>query len=66
MKAKVLRDQSADELKNTLGTLEEQLFKLRFQKSTGQIEDPTKISQVRRDIARVQTILSERQQESAS
>jgi len=66
MKAKVLRDQSADELKNTLGTLEEQLFKLRFQKSTGQIEDPTKISQVRRDIARVQTVLNERQQESAS
>jgi large subunit ribosomal protein L29 len=66
MRAKVLRDQSADELKNTLGTLEEQLFKLRFQKSTGQIEDPTKIRQVRRDIARVQTVLNERQQESAS
>jgi len=66
MKAKVLRDQSVDELKNTLGTLEEQLFKLRFQKSTGQIEDPTKIRQVRRDIARVHTVLNERQQESAS
>ena len=66
MKAKVLRDQSTEELKNTLGTLEEQLFKLRFQKSTGQIEDPTKIRQVRRDIARVQTVLNELQQESAS
>ena len=66
MKAKVLRDQSAEELKNTLGSLKEQLFKLRFQKSTGQIEDPTKIRQVRRDIARVQTVLNEHHQESAS
>ncbi len=63
MKAKVLRDQSVDELKQTLGTLEEQLFKLRFQRSTGQIEDPTKIRRVRRDIARVLTVLSERRHE---
>lgn len=63
MKAKVLRDQSVDELRQTLGTLEEQLFKLRFQRSTGQIEDPTKIRRVKRDIARVLTVLSERRQE---
>jgi large subunit ribosomal protein L29 len=60
MKATALREQSVEELNQTLGTLEEQLFKLRFQKSTGQIEDPTKIRTVRKDIARVLTVLNER------
>jgi large subunit ribosomal protein L29 len=61
MRAKELRDKSVDELTKTLGDLEEQLFKLRFQKSTGQIEDPTKIRRVRKDIARVLTVMNERQ-----
>ena len=60
MKAKEIREQSVDELHKTLSDLEEQLFKLRFQKSTGQIEDPTKIRQVRKDIARVLTVINER------
>jgi len=60
MKAKEFRDKSIDELAKTLGDLEEQLFKLRFQKSTGQIEDPTKIRVVRKDIARVKTVMNER------
>ena len=60
MKATQLRDQSMDELAKTLSDFEEQLFKLRFQKSTGQIEDPTKIRQVRRNIARVLTVMNER------
>jgi large subunit ribosomal protein L29 len=42
MKAKEYRDRSEDELRKTLGDLEEQLFKLRFQKSTGQIENPSR------------------------
>jgi len=66
MKASVLRDQSVDELKQTLGTLEEQLFKLRFQKSTGQIENPIKIREVRKDIARVLTVINERQTEGSA
>jgi large subunit ribosomal protein L29 len=66
MKAKTLRDRSHDELTKTLSDLEEQLFKLRFQKSTGQIENPVKIREVRRDIARVLTVINERRaQESA-
>ncbi|MCU0304591.1 MAG: 50S ribosomal protein L29 [Thermoanaerobaculales bacterium] len=66
MKAKVLRERSADELSKTLSDLQEQLFKLRFQKSTGQIENPIKIREVRKDIARVLTLINERQaQESA-
>lgn len=60
MNATELRERSDDELTKTLGDLEEQLFKLRFQKSTGQIEDPTKIREVRKDIARVMTVINER------
>jgi large subunit ribosomal protein L29 len=63
MKAKEFRERSNDELRKTLGDLEEQLFKLRFQKSTGQIENPIKIREVRKDIARVQTVMNERQAE---
>ena len=63
MKAGEIREQSVDELRKTLSDLEEQLFKLRFQRSTGQIEDPTKIRRVRKDIARVLTVINERQVE---
>ena len=66
MKARELRDRSIDELGKTLADLEEQLFKLRFQKSTGQIEDPTKIRQVRKDIARVKTLIRERERQMAT
>ncbi|MCP4901623.1 MAG: 50S ribosomal protein L29 [bacterium] len=66
MKAKQLREQSEQELQKSLGDLEEQLFKLRFQKSTGQIEDPTKIRQVRKNIARVLTVLTERRVEGSA
>ena len=63
MKAKEIRDRSDDELRKALRDLEEQLFKLRFQKSTGQIENPIKIREVRKDIARVLTVMGERQAE---
>ena len=66
MKATTLRERSVDELAKNLSDLEEQLFKLRFQKSTGQIENPVKIREVRKDIARVLTVINERRaQESA-
>ena len=55
-----------DELRKTLGDLEEQLFKLRFQKSTGQIENPIKIREVRKDIARVMTVINERRAEGSA
>jgi large subunit ribosomal protein L29 len=60
MKATTLRERSAEELAKNLSDLEEQLFKLRFQKSTGQIENPIKIREVRKDIARVLTVINER------
>ena len=66
MKAKDIRERSADELRKMLGDLEEQLFKLRFQKSTGQIENPVKIREVRKDIARVLTVINERQSEGGA
>jgi large subunit ribosomal protein L29 len=66
MKAKDIRERSDAELRKTLGDLEEQLFKLRFQKSTGQIENPIKIREVRKDIARVMTVINERQAEGSA
>jgi large subunit ribosomal protein L29 len=64
MKARELREKSIEELRTTESDLREQLFKLRFQKATGQIENPVKIRLVRKDIARVQTILAERLREA--
>lgn len=64
MKGRELRDRSIDELRNAEAELKEQLFKLRFQKATGQLEKPTKIALVRKDIARVKTILLERLREA--
>jgi large subunit ribosomal protein L29 len=66
MKTKDIRERSDDELRKTLGDLEEQLFKLRFQKSTGQIENPIKIREVRKDIARVMTVITERRVEGSA
>jgi large subunit ribosomal protein L29 len=60
VKASELREQTMEELNKRLSDTEEQLFKLRFQKSTGQIEDPTKIRDARRNIARVKTVINER------
>jgi large subunit ribosomal protein L29 len=64
MKGKELREKSIEELRNSQGELAEQLFKLRFQRATGQIENPSKIREVRKDIARVETILAERLREA--
>ncbi len=60
MKAQEMREQSVEELEKSLADFEEQLFKLRFQKSTGQVDDTTKIRQVRKNIARALTVLNER------
>ncbi|MCI4445065.1 MAG: 50S ribosomal protein L29 [Candidatus Aminicenantes bacterium] len=61
MKIRELRELSADELKQKELELKDQLFKLRFQKSLGQMDNPMKIRNVRRDIARIKTILKESQ-----
>jgi large subunit ribosomal protein L29 len=56
MKAAELRDLSVEELRGKLRELQEELFNLRFQLATGQIENVGRIRTVRRDIARLKTI----------
>ena len=61
MRAETLRDLSPDELDTKSDELREQLLKLRFQQSTGQIESPQMLRAVRKDIARVMTIRREKE-----
>jgi len=56
-----LRDKSVDELRSREKDLREQLFKLRFQRATGRVENPMKMRQVRREIAQIQTLINERE-----
>ena len=60
MKALDLRTKSDDELKDQLIDLRKEAFNLRFQRASGQLENTARVRQVRRDIARTQTILNER------
>ena len=61
MKAKEIRDLSAIELQRRMDELKTELFNLRFQLATGQLDNPMQIKRVRKDIARVQTIIRERE-----
>jgi large subunit ribosomal protein L29 len=58
MKTKELKEMTAPELKHREEELVDQLFKLRFQKSLGQLESPMKIKNIKKDIARIKTILN--------
>ena len=60
VKAEELRSKTPDELKSQLTTLKKEAFNLRFQGATGQLENPVRMRLVRREIARVQTILAEK------
>ena len=61
MKAKELRELSIPELKERVAKLREELMNLRFQKTIHRLENPMRIRQVRREIARVLTILKEKE-----
>lgn len=61
MKAKEIRDLSRDEMDERLRETHEELFNLRFQNATGQLDNYKRLTELRRDIARIKTIL--RQQE---
>lgn len=66
MKPKEMRDLSRDELLTQIKSLKEELFRLRFQSATAQLENPMRIRQIKKDIARVHTILHQRElQQSA-
>ncbi len=59
MKVKELRELGPDELERKKGEIQEQIFKLRFQNELGQLENFAKMNTLRKDIARIETILCE-------
>jgi large subunit ribosomal protein L29 len=61
MKVGEFRDLTADELRQREKDMDDQLFRLRIQKSMGQVEAANKLKGVRRDLARVKTILREKE-----
>ncbi|MFZ5835309.1 MAG: 50S ribosomal protein L29 [Pseudomonadota bacterium] len=58
MKAAELREKTADQLQDEILKLKKEQFNMRFQKATGQLENTARVGQVRRDIARMKTILN--------
>ena len=62
MNAQELRDKTPDQLREELVTLKKEAFNLRFQQATGQLENPARLRSVKRDVARVNTILNEKAQ----
>ena len=60
-KAAELRELNDTELEHRLGEAKEELFNLRFQNATGQLDNVARIPQVRRDVARIETLLRERE-----
>ncbi len=61
MQAFEIRNLSDSEIKTKLEEAYEELFNLRFQKTIGQVKDPNRVTALKRDIARMKTILTERQ-----
>jgi large subunit ribosomal protein L29 len=61
MKANNIRNLSTVEIETKVNELKEELFNLRFQLATGQLDNPMRIREVRKDIARAKTILRERE-----
>ena len=60
MKAQDLRDKTLDQLREELASLKKEAFNLRFQQATGQLESTARMRTVKRDVARVNTILNEK------
>lgn len=66
MKAEELRGKTPDQLKEQLLDLKKEQFNLRFQKATGQLENTARVREIRRDVARIKTILGGTQSAQAS
>ena len=60
MKAEEVREMGVDELRAREKELDDQIFRLRIQKSMGTLETPTKVRDLRRDLARIKTVLREK------
>ncbi|MDI6892634.1 MAG: 50S ribosomal protein L29 [Actinomycetota bacterium] len=65
MKGEEIREFSDEELRQKLNEVKMELFNLRFQLATGQLDNPLKIKEVRKDIARIKTVLRERELKAA-
>ena len=65
LKARSLRDKTVQDLREQEGQLREQIFKLRFQKATGQAENPQRIVLVKKELARVLTVIREKESAAA-
>ncbi|MGE0446015.1 MAG: 50S ribosomal protein L29 [Vicinamibacterales bacterium] len=65
MKVGEFRELTVDELRGREQELDDQLFRLRIQKSMGQLEAPRKVRELRKDLARIKTILREKQAAAA-
>ena len=61
MKVEEIRELGVDELRTREKELDDQLFRLRIQKSMGQLEAPAKVRELRKDLAKIKTILREKQ-----
>ena len=66
MNAEDLRAKTVDELNDEIDSLAKEAFNLRFQKASGQLENTARVRAVRRDMARVKTVLNQKAQETAS
>lgn len=64
MKVNAIREMTSQELETKVKEYKTELFNLRFQKATGQLENPMRIKLIKKDIARIKTILRERDQEA--
>jgi len=65
MNAAELRDKTPDQLRDQLASLKKEAFNLRFQQATGQLENTARMRAVKRDTARVKTILNEKARAAA-
>ncbi|MGM0610496.1 MAG: 50S ribosomal protein L29 [Thermodesulfobacteriota bacterium] len=65
MKAEEIRNESADKLQEKLSGYRQELFNLRFQHATAQLENTQRISAVKKNIARILTVLGEKEMETA-
>ena len=61
IKPQEIRDMSADELQTRLAEVKEELFNLRFQNATGQLDNYKRLGELRKDVARIKTVLRERE-----
>ena len=66
MNANELRDKSPDQLRDELVSLKKEAFNLRFQQATGQLENSARLKTVKRDVARVKTVLNQKAAAAAS